>query len=148
MSTQKPLEQTFTVIPSGVNSMAKEVEIFGNYGAMHYQSLLFRFMDHLCGGAYNGGMWEMREYQNGAVVWVFTKEDVIDVHTFNGYEVRTSMFAISIAANIIAMSNMAGDMVDKGAKPEVVDRLIQNFELTRDLGSTFEERSEIYRIID
>lgn len=148
MSTQKPLEQTRIHIPSGINSMAKEIEVFGHYGAMHYQALMYRLMDHLCDGKYNGGVWDMHEYQNGSVVWTFEKRDVIDVNTFNGYEVNCSLFAVSIAANIIAMSSMATDMVDRNIEKAAVDRLIRNFELTKDLASTLTERQAIYRIID
>lgn len=149
MSSKAPITPPpFTVIESGDPSRNREVELFGEHGAMHYQNLLFRIMDHLCDGAYAGGMWEMREFENGAVFWVFPGDRMVKVNTFNGYDVTCSIEAVSIAANIITLSSLLGKMAEANVRNDIMDKAINNFELQRDVGSLFPERADIYRIID
>ncbi|MNN84203.1 hypothetical protein D3C81_2013360 [compost metagenome] len=81
-------------------------------------------------------------------MWVFTKEDSIQVNTFNGYDVKCSMFTVSVAANVIAHSILSQDMVDRRIDSKIVDRLVQNFELLRDVGYALSERTHFARIID
>lgn len=146
------LPMKYKVIESGFGpgeSAEKEIEVYGKYGATHFQTALFRIMDHLCDGQYNGGVWDLREYENGAVAWIFPKEgSVLHTHTYNGYDPEAGYEAISIAANLIEMSAMMGALVNGKAADAVVKRLAVNFELLTDVARRHEQWVAIRQIID
>lgn len=140
----------FKVIKSGDESIAKEVEKFGEAGAMHYQNLLFRLMDQLCGGEYQGGTWELREYEDGTIVWIFDQDRQIKVNTFNGYDVTCAMSTVALAANLIAHSVLMGQIADRNHQDPSLNKLATNADSIYAVARTLskEERSSFARIVD
>lgn len=143
---------THKIIESGFapgQSARKEIEVFGEAGAIIYQNLLYRLMDSLCAGAYHGGVWTMVEYEDGSVAWLFPNDTQIPVSTFNGYDVTCSMESVSIAANIIAHSALMGELCQKpNFDEDAVDRIAQNFSQLQSMAQRLPEAAAIRRIID
>lgn len=144
------------IIPSGSQSRQQEVSVFGEMAAGRYQGILFHLMGEYSGGEYNGGVWEMHEFENGAVVWVFPKDGEIQTRTLNGYDPKCSMRTLSIALNMIVMSILMSKLAEQ--KPltseaaaeidKILNRMIQNFELTKDVGLSLGEYKAFLDIID
>lgn len=138
----------YTVIESGAQSMSKEIDVFGHYGAMRYQTAVFVKMDYLCDGAYTGGVWELRQYENGAVAWIFPQEGQVQTHTFNGFDPECNFEGVAIAANLIAMSGLMQELTSRKASDAMVENVARNAALLERAAKTFEQWKAIRQIID
>jgi hypothetical protein len=91
----------------------------------------------------------MVHFEDGDVAWIFPDETQVQVSTFNGYDVKCSMFSVSIAANIIAHSVLMGELCQHpGFDEDVVDRIAQNFSQLQSTAHRLPEAVAIRRIID
>lgn len=138
---------SFTIIESGDDSRNKEIEIFGQFGAAIYQGQMFRVMSFMADGEYNGGIWDMRLYENGAVGWFFPNDRTFNVKTFNGFEVIASFEAVSFAANLIVMSALTGSIAGEQSQ-ETAKKVVENYELLVDAAMRSDEWVSIRQIID
>lgn len=136
------------IIPSGDHSRAKEEAVFGEYAANRYQSLLFRLMDQFSVGAYNGGIWELHEFKNGAVMWIFPDDEVIQTRTLNGYDPECSMRTLSMAINVIVLSALMAELAQNGSNDQIVERMIKVFDADRDVGYALADSKSFISIID
>lgn len=146
-----PTPIPFKVIPSGFEpgeSRPKEEAVFGVFVANRYQSLLYRLMDQFAAGEYKGGIWELQEFENGAVVWVLPDDTVIQTRTLNGYDPKCSMRTLSLAINMIVMSALMHELAQTESSDHIVERIIDNFDFTKDVGLSLSEYKEFLRIID
>lgn len=139
------------VIPSGFEpgeSRSKEEAVFGVFIANRYQDLLFRLTDQFAAGAYQGGCWELHEYENGAIAWILPDDTVIQTRTMNGYDPECSLRTLTLAINMIVMSALMAELSKQPNSDMTLRRVIQNFELLGDVGYALPESKAYMRIID
>jgi hypothetical protein len=90
------------------------VQRIGDYAAIYDQNL-FRLLDHFSGGLYSGGLWVVREYENGAFAYIFPDSTMIPkVSTPNMKIVECSLEAASFAANFYLLNRLAVHAIEKG----------------------------------
>lgn len=76
---------------------------------VRFESLVFSTMEKITSGAYSGGLWQFRQYENGAAVMVFDEEgDVAVINPMNYYDGSMSWEAASLAVNAM-VSNWIGE---------------------------------------
>lgn len=90
------------------------VKRIGNYAAIYDQNL-FTYLRKFSCGLYDGGLWVVREYANGAFAYIFPEATIIpQVPTSNMEHVSCSLEAASIAANIFLLNGLAERAIANG----------------------------------
>jgi len=73
--------------------------------AAEYDNNLFNLMRKFAPEHYDGGLWEVREYPNGAFAYVLPEDTIVPrVHSLNQTPVSCSLEALSVAANLFQLS--------------------------------------------
>lgn len=114
------------------------VKRIGDYTAIYDQNL-FRLLGKFAGGLYNGGLWVVREYENGAFAYIFPDSTMIpEVSTSNMERVKCSLEAASVAANLYLLTALAEHALEKGNE-DLAELLLNNH---RALGQILAGRME------
>jgi hypothetical protein len=80
-----------------------------------YDMNLFSLLRKFAGDLYDGGLWVVREYPNGAFAYIFPDETIIPrVNHSNMESVQCSVEAASYAANFYLLSALAENLIEKG----------------------------------
>lgn len=114
---------------SSYKEIANEVTIaylvarIGNCAAIYDQNL-FTLLRKFAGDLYDGGLWVVREYPNGAFAYIFPEETIIpQVNCPNMERITCSIEAASYAANFFLLSGLAEHLIKKGNE-ELAEKLL------------------------
>lgn len=76
---------------------------------VRFELTVYSTMEKLTNGVYQGGLWEFRQYENGAAVMVYNHEGaVIITNPMNYYEGTMTWEAASLAVNAM-VANWIGE---------------------------------------
>src|SRR5262245_14203012 len=95
----------YTEIPNQ-HIIADLINRIGDYAAIYDQHLL-NLMRKMSDGVYDGGLWELRIYPNGAFAYMLPDSTIVpQVISFNQSRVSCSLEALSFAANLFVLGNL------------------------------------------
>lgn len=115
---------TFKEIPNQ-DTIDYLITRIGDYAAI-YDQYLFRLLDKFSGGLYTGGLWVVREYENGAFAYIFPDSTIIpEVSAPNMEMVSCTLEAASFAANIYLLNGLAERAIDRGNE-DLGEKLLHN----------------------
>jgi hypothetical protein len=101
------------------------VNRIGDYTAIYDQNL-FRLLDKFSCGLYDGGLWVVREYENGAFAYILPESTIIpEVNSPSMEMVSCSLEAASIAANFYLLNGLAAHAIERGNE-DLAEKLLNN----------------------
>jgi hypothetical protein len=99
------------------------VERIGRCAAF-YDINLFDLLRKFAGDIYDGGLWVVREYPNGAFAYIFPEDTIIpNVNHPNMQNVQCSLEAASYAANLFVLTGLAERLIKDGEE-ELAEKLL------------------------
>ena len=97
-----------------------------------YDINLFNLLRKFAGDLYDGGLWVVREYPNGAFAYIFPDETFIPrVNHSNMESVKCSVEAASYAANFYLLSALAERQIEKGNE-DLAEKLLNHHQALSD----------------
>lgn len=118
--SQQPLP--YVVIPSEQNPL------YTHFGAacVPLEQMQYPRMDAMCGEHYQGGLWEFRQFANGALAMALPEATVIEPVTENQNYVKASLEAVSLAAWMITLRRVM-ERAAHGGNQQLVQLLNDHF---------------------
>ena len=92
--------------------------------AAFYDINLFNLLRKFAGDTYDGGLWVVRGFSNGAFAYIFPDQTIIpNVNNPNMENVQCSLEAASYAANFFVLNGLAERLIENGNE-ELAEKLL------------------------